>query len=504
MLRTLKSSLKRTLKRTLKSAALKTVALRTAMPKTAVFLPAIFLIVLIFLSPCLSHAGFVDEWITQKTETDAGYFEGQKRGYFTGGSFSARWPVQSDYPVTFEPPRLKFGCGGIDAYMGGFSFLNFEYLVQKLQRIMTAAPAAAFDMALNTLCPQCSNTIKSLEEIANTLNSIQINDCQAGKTVAAKLMTNVTTDPTIKAEADKEYNLLKGLYDLPQKISDIWKSSDNKPASKTNEKIAGCPIDLKNLMNSSRTLFEVAADGSGISSDTIATIRGMFGDMVYTMTGDDGDWKYIPPCEQNDLSSLNQLYTGAVYKRSDPHGGCSPITDEKKNIFEWAGSMITSIANKIQGKGNLTSAEEEFIRHLPAPVYSTLKTAIMSNQVESTSVELKDIAARGYAYQIFSDIISRVAIFHRRIDALISNKGGKELADCQSSLITAAPDMFSQKGMRDMLSFANLLKQDYLRTLSESETVRQMGRSYEDFEKITLKRLSEIFSPGVAKRVMKK
>ena len=103
----------------------------------------------------IARAGFVDDWITQKSETSPGYFEGQKRGYFTGGSFSARWPQTRDYLVSFEPPRLKFGCGGIDAFMGGFSFMNFEYLVQKLQRIIQAAPAAAFDLALKNLCEPC-------------------------------------------------------------------------------------------------------------------------------------------------------------------------------------------------------------------------------------------------------------------------------------------------------------------------------------------------------------
>ena len=107
----------------------------------------------------VARAGFVDDWITQKAETSPGYFEGQKRGYFTGGSFSARWPQTRDYLMSFEPPRLKFGCGGIDAFMGGFSFMNFEYLVQKLQRILQAAPAAAFDLALKNLCEPCSNVI---------------------------------------------------------------------------------------------------------------------------------------------------------------------------------------------------------------------------------------------------------------------------------------------------------------------------------------------------------
>lgn len=92
-------------------------------------------------------AGWVDDWVDQKVETSPGYFEGQKRGYYTGGGFSARWNLQNDYIWSVTPPRLKTGCGGIDAFMGGFSFMDPDYLVQKLQRIMSAAPAAAFDVA---------------------------------------------------------------------------------------------------------------------------------------------------------------------------------------------------------------------------------------------------------------------------------------------------------------------------------------------------------------------
>ena len=104
------------------------------------------------------RAGWVDDWLQQKTETSPGYFEGQKRGYFTGGSFSARWQQSNDYLFTAMPPKIKAGCGGIDVFLGGFSYLNFEYLVTKLQRIMQAAPAAAFDIALNVLWSRSIHT----------------------------------------------------------------------------------------------------------------------------------------------------------------------------------------------------------------------------------------------------------------------------------------------------------------------------------------------------------
>jgi conjugative transfer pilus assembly protein TraH len=75
-------------------------------------------------APGSATAGWVDAWAAQKTETSPGYFEGQQRGYYTGGGFSARWNLQNDYLWSVTAPKLKTGCGGIDAFMGGFSFLS--------------------------------------------------------------------------------------------------------------------------------------------------------------------------------------------------------------------------------------------------------------------------------------------------------------------------------------------------------------------------------------------
>lgn len=63
----------------------------------------------LFLRSNRVFAGFVDDWLQQKSETSGGYFEGQKRGYLTGGSFSARWQTGSDYLLSLQTPKLKFG-----------------------------------------------------------------------------------------------------------------------------------------------------------------------------------------------------------------------------------------------------------------------------------------------------------------------------------------------------------------------------------------------------------
>ena len=75
--------------------------------------------------------------------TTPGAFRGQAMNLYTGGSLMMRAPGRN-YPLaTVQLPSLRAGCGGIDMFLGGFSFLNVDYLVQKLQNILSAAPAAA-------------------------------------------------------------------------------------------------------------------------------------------------------------------------------------------------------------------------------------------------------------------------------------------------------------------------------------------------------------------------
>ena len=47
--------------------------------------------------------------------------------------------------------------------------------------------AVAFDLALNTLCEPCSTIISKFEAIANQLNSLQLDECAAGKQIVATL-----------------------------------------------------------------------------------------------------------------------------------------------------------------------------------------------------------------------------------------------------------------------------------------------------------------------------
>ena len=58
------------------------------------------------LNPAPTNAGWVDDWFAQATYSGASSFEGQKRGYYTAGNFSARFPHSNDYLATASLPNF--------------------------------------------------------------------------------------------------------------------------------------------------------------------------------------------------------------------------------------------------------------------------------------------------------------------------------------------------------------------------------------------------------------
>lgn len=134
--------------------------------------------------PCLANLNaemnaFFDRFGAQSNITSAEIYEGQKAGYLTGGGLTVRNRVMDLKPMTINLPKFDAGCGGIDLYAGGFSFINDQQLIDALKGIGSSAAGYAFLLGLETVSPQVSNAIKQLQTWANTINSQSINSCEA-------------------------------------------------------------------------------------------------------------------------------------------------------------------------------------------------------------------------------------------------------------------------------------------------------------------------------------
>lgn len=116
--------------------------------------------------------------LTDRIQTNSpAAWEGQKRGYYTGGGFGLRLKTSREPLLNIQPPRISAGCGGIDAFWGGFNYLRPEYLVQAFQNIMSAAPAYAFKLALQQLCDPCDDVMSALQQISQAANNLALDEC---------------------------------------------------------------------------------------------------------------------------------------------------------------------------------------------------------------------------------------------------------------------------------------------------------------------------------------
>jgi len=146
---------------------------------------------IIFIS-CLTtaNAGVKDELqhmlntlnYSSNVSNGAAYTD-QTGGYYTGGSIFARSPVKNANVLSLSMPSLQTGCGGIDLYTGGFSFISSEQFSQMLRTIGSSATSYAFSLALQTITPQIKSVLDELFAKMQDINNLNINSCQAAATL---------------------------------------------------------------------------------------------------------------------------------------------------------------------------------------------------------------------------------------------------------------------------------------------------------------------------------
>ena len=102
----------------------------------------------------------------------------QLSGGISGGGVYVRTPVSAIQLFTVDPPRFSIGCGGIDAYLGSFSFITADRLIQFMRNVAQNAAPLAFQMALESVNPQLSGMLKKFQSMAQQMNDQNRNSCQ--------------------------------------------------------------------------------------------------------------------------------------------------------------------------------------------------------------------------------------------------------------------------------------------------------------------------------------
>lgn len=130
---------------------------------------------------------FFDKLGFDSNTTTPGVWQGQAAGYASGGSLYARTGVRQVQLVSMTLPDINAGCGGIDAYLGSFSFINGEQLQRFVKQIMSNSAGYFFDLALQTTVPELKDAKDFIQKMASDVNSMNMSSCQAAQGIVGGL-----------------------------------------------------------------------------------------------------------------------------------------------------------------------------------------------------------------------------------------------------------------------------------------------------------------------------
>ena len=360
-------------------------------------------------APAQAASGWAQEWFDNATYASPGSFNDQTRGYLTAGGINGRFNVHNDYLTSLSLPKIKAGCGGIDMFLGGLSFLDPDYLVQKLEYILQAAPAVAFQYLLETLDEKMGNIISKMEAATNYLNSIQVNDCRLadrsvriakGEDGLSGILEEMTGYKSVKEG-------LKRSFDDSRKAIEANK---NNPTEDLKQFLSNCPPEVTEIFKSG-SLLANAASRVGASAYA-GVMRGRVGDvwMQWNATDKVPSFTPVAACPTQDNEGFDDILDGTTQVRpagvdakgnppacvaDDPGRGSLAIVREK----------LESIADKIRGKAALSNDEMNFVANVRTlPVYQMLAWGVREKVEASVIGDVDELVAITLAYQMLNDL----------------------------------------------------------------------------------------------------
>jgi conjugative transfer pilus assembly protein TraH len=142
-----------------------------------------------FLADFYSQAGDLQHNVTQ-----AGVYQGAALNTITGGGFVFKAPQKTFMPYYVTPPSLRYGCGGIDVFLGAFSLPSRAEFVAFLRNIGQNLPGLAFQLALQSLSAELAQQVADFRKLIMDATAKGIDACQAATTLvdnAGKFMFGV-------------------------------------------------------------------------------------------------------------------------------------------------------------------------------------------------------------------------------------------------------------------------------------------------------------------------
>jgi conjugative transfer pilus assembly protein TraH len=384
------------------------------------------LAVVALLGSSLSHAGVVDDWLDQsEAHSGAGAYHSGNRGYLSAGSINARISSDREYLMSINPPRLKAGECGVDLFLGGMSYMDIDYLGDKLEAIWQNADAVALSMAMSALSKELEDIGAGFNDAVDFMNSLQFSECQIarqGITALVDATSSMVSEKVITNESDAQETSSDASRNR-QEVNEDKLASDGLPKAEVN-----IESNIKELLAGEGSLIHRLSAAQGIDSQE-NLLRGYIGDIYLTHAGDGNapSIKIFPACNQNNDNSINDYIYGTAYQMprpesidASPQASCT-LEMTSGGLLEHSKTMLAELATNLKDPRETidpTSDLSLYLNSAPLPVRRIMKSAVDIGIDDDVSSELAHIVAYSTAYDMVNDLYKNTRAAFLRFDAV--------------------------------------------------------------------------------------
>ena len=334
----------------------------------------------------------------------------QSQNIVTGGSLFMRTPRRTYQLASFTPPSIGAGCGGIDLYTGGFSFINRDAFVAMLRNIGNNAIGYSFKLAIQNLCPVCDNVMQALQATSQFANNLNINSCE----MAQGLVQAVAPDEWTKRSAGNKAKTWGTMTNRFNDFTDAWKkvySSDTEMRDTLNAATTAAP-ELKQLDPRGNVTWRALKRIGSLTDSERGQLIALFGSVIIPDNPQDAP-RHVPPLPI-DLPTLigapgatNQLLP--TYRCTDGTGEfecLSPVADTgaERTLLSLVQDKMRLVMNAVSSRSAYSAAElteiVQFLNVTDIPVYKMIAVATIANNTalaERMLAQYQELIAAEYA-----------------------------------------------------------------------------------------------------------
>ena len=339
---------------------------------------------------------------TLSNVTTPGAYETRQRGVLTGGQYTAHNRIRNVQLFSFSLPSISAGCGGIDIFAGSFSFINSDQLVALMRSIASNAVSYAFKVALETMSPTISGIITELNDLAQKINSSNINSCRIAQGFVNDIASNFVKEGQIKNRVS-----------LTETVSGAWNDfsaifNHHEPAIETLDE-----EEKKQIYGNGNIMYHALKDSSALTAfggkndkaeiEQVMSVTGMVivtakDDTSESATDDNKvDSQTQPPSIKfAELLTADKKDKLNYYKCKNDD--CSEVATEQREGYEGLSSKIVKLLigeNKDAGEGTYINT---LATNADAGVDGNLKRFFeKNNEIQASLVR---IAREGFDKQI--------------------------------------------------------------------------------------------------------